>query len=102
MLHRNRNYIIEDSLFADNNVNVDVDRTDGVLVRRTKIIGESESYRYAFFAYFLTVQFTKNTNSRSMFLSAHFCIFQGAHGTSRRRDNLRQKQQNGRDRHAYI
>lgn len=49
MLHKNHNYIIEDSLFADNNINVDVDRTDGVLVRRTIIIGETESYRYAAF-----------------------------------------------------
>jgi len=45
MLHKNHNYVVTDSLFADNNYGVDVDRTDGVVVRNTRIIGESESYR---------------------------------------------------------
>jgi len=45
MLHKNHNYVIEASLFADNDIGVDVDRTDGVIVRDTVIIGESQSYR---------------------------------------------------------
>jgi len=45
MLHKNHNYVIEASLFADNDVGVDVDRTDGVIVRNTVVIGESQSYR---------------------------------------------------------
>ena len=45
MLHKNHNYVIEASLFADNSIGVDVDRTDGVIVRDTVIIGESQSYR---------------------------------------------------------
>jgi len=45
MLHKNHNYVIENSLFADNTIGVDVDRTDGAIVRDTVIIGESQSYR---------------------------------------------------------
>ena len=45
MFHKNHNYIIQDSLFADNNIGVDLDRTDGAIVRRVAIIGVSASYR---------------------------------------------------------
>ena len=45
MMHKNHNYVIEDSLFADNNIGVDIDRTDGAIVRRTVIIGVSDSYK---------------------------------------------------------
>lgn len=45
MFHKNHNYIVQDSLFADNNIGVDLDRTDGAIVRRVAIIGVSASYR---------------------------------------------------------
>jgi hypothetical protein len=36
---------VANSLFADNPLSVDIDRTEGIEVFDTKIIGESESYR---------------------------------------------------------
>jgi hypothetical protein len=45
MLHKNRNYVVADSLFADNDMGMDVDRTNGVVFRDSVIIGVSQSYR---------------------------------------------------------
>lgn len=39
------NLIISNELFVDNNIGVDLDRTEGVIVRDTVITGESASYR---------------------------------------------------------
>jgi hypothetical protein len=44
-VHRCQNIRIVDSLFADNNIGIDVDRAEGVEVSNTVIIGESNSYR---------------------------------------------------------
>ena len=45
MLHKNRNYVVSDSIFADNDLGMDVDRTDGVVFRDSVIIGVSQTYR---------------------------------------------------------
>jgi hypothetical protein len=45
MLHKNQNYVVSDSIFADNDLGLDVDRTDGVIFRDSVIIGVSQSYR---------------------------------------------------------
>lgn len=44
-LHKNYNILIKDSLFADNNIGLDIDRAEGIDIENTLIIGESESYR---------------------------------------------------------
>ena len=46
-LHRNSNFHIEDSIFADNGIGIDFDETDSPPIRLTNvtIIGLSESYR---------------------------------------------------------
>lgn len=44
-IHRCQNIVVRDSLFADNNIGVDIDRAEGITVQNTKIIGESDSYR---------------------------------------------------------
>lgn len=44
-VHRCHNIVIRNSLFADNYLGIDVDRTSGIEVWNTTIIGESDSYR---------------------------------------------------------
>ena len=44
-IHRSQNIRIANSLFADNIIGIDLDRTVGVEVINTTIIGESDSYR---------------------------------------------------------
>ena len=44
-VHRSSNILITNSHFADNNLGIDLDRTEGVEVRNTVVIGESASYR---------------------------------------------------------
>jgi hypothetical protein len=44
-IHRCHNIRIANSFFADNIISVDVDRTVGVEVVNTTIVGESDSYR---------------------------------------------------------
>ena len=44
-VHRSSNILITNSHFADNNIGIDLDRTDGIEVRNTVVIGESASYR---------------------------------------------------------
>lgn len=44
-LHKNYNILIQNSLFADNNIGIDIDRAEGIEVRDSVIIGESDSYR---------------------------------------------------------
>jgi parallel beta-helix repeat protein len=44
-VHRSSNILITNSHFADNNIGIDLDRTDGIEVRNTVVIGESTSYR---------------------------------------------------------
>ena len=44
-VHRSSNILITNSHFADNNIGIDLDRTDGIEVRNTVVIGESDSYR---------------------------------------------------------
>jgi len=39
------NYMESESIFSDNYLGVDIDRTDGVIFRDSVIIGESGSYR---------------------------------------------------------
>lgn len=47
-IHRCQNIRIANSFFADNTVSIDIDRTVGVEVINTTIIGESDSYRNLF------------------------------------------------------
>jgi hypothetical protein len=44
-LHKNYNILVQNSLFADNNIGIDIDRAEGIEIRDTVIIGESQSYR---------------------------------------------------------
>lgn len=44
-IHKNYNILVKDSVFADNNIGIDVDRAEGIAIEDTLIIGESESYR---------------------------------------------------------
>ena len=44
-VHRSSNILITNSHFADNNIGIDLDRTDGIEVQNTVVIGESASYR---------------------------------------------------------
>jgi hypothetical protein len=44
-IHKNINILVKDSVFADNNVGIEVDRAEGIAIEDTLIIGESESYR---------------------------------------------------------
>jgi parallel beta-helix repeat protein len=44
-IHRCHNILIENSLVADNHIGIDIDRAEGIDVKNTTIIGESESYR---------------------------------------------------------
>jgi hypothetical protein len=44
-IHKNYNMRVQNSLFADNNIGIDIDRAEGIEVKDTVIIGESESYR---------------------------------------------------------
>jgi parallel beta-helix repeat protein len=44
-VHRSSNILISNSHFADNNIGIDLDRTDGIEVRNAVVIGESASYR---------------------------------------------------------
>jgi hypothetical protein len=44
-LHKNYNILVQNSLFADNNIGIDIDRAEGIEIRDTVIIGESLSYR---------------------------------------------------------
>ena len=44
-IHRCQNIRIENSLFADNHVGIDIDRAEGIDVKNITIIAESESYR---------------------------------------------------------
>ena len=44
-IHRCHNILIVNSLVADNHIGIDIDRAEGIEVRNTTIIGESESYR---------------------------------------------------------
>jgi hypothetical protein len=43
--HKNYNILVHNSLFADNNIGIDIDRAEGIEISDTVIIGESESYR---------------------------------------------------------
>lgn len=44
-VHRSSNILILNSHFADNNIGIDLDRTEGIEVRNAVVIGESASYR---------------------------------------------------------
>jgi len=44
-LHKTHNIILTGGIFADNTIGVDIDRAQGIQVRDTVIIGESESYQ---------------------------------------------------------
>jgi hypothetical protein len=44
-VHRSENIIITNSHFADNDIGIDLDRTEGIDVRNTVVIGESNSYK---------------------------------------------------------
>jgi hypothetical protein len=44
-LHRCHNILVEDGLFADNYIGIDIDRAEGISVNNTRIIAESDSYR---------------------------------------------------------
>jgi hypothetical protein len=44
-IHKNYNILVKGSVFADNNIGMDVDRAEGIEIEDTIIIGESESYR---------------------------------------------------------
>jgi hypothetical protein len=44
-IHRCHNIKVENSLFADNFVGIDIDRAEGIEVNNTIVIGESNSYR---------------------------------------------------------
>lgn len=44
-IHRVHNFAVVDSIFADNNVAVDVDRAEDIFLENLEIVGESESYR---------------------------------------------------------
>ena len=43
-IHRCHNIRVENSLFADNNVGIDLDRAEGIEVTNVRIIGQSPSY----------------------------------------------------------
>ena len=43
--HKCRNIVLVNGLFADNILGVDIDRAEGIEVRDTVIIGQSESFR---------------------------------------------------------
>jgi Right handed beta helix region len=43
-IHRCQNIRVDNSLFADNNLGIDIDRAEGIEVSNTKIIGLSPSY----------------------------------------------------------
>ena len=45
MLHKNHNYVVSDAVFADNDLGMDVDRTNAVVFRDSVIIGVSQLYR---------------------------------------------------------
>jgi hypothetical protein len=44
-IHRCTNIKVENSVFADNDIGIDIDRAEGIEVNNTVIIGESNSYR---------------------------------------------------------
>lgn len=44
-VHKVYNLLIVNGRFADNNIGVDLDRTEGVVIRDTVVVGESASYR---------------------------------------------------------
>ena len=44
-IHRCHNILITNSIVADNHIGIDIDRAEGIDVKNTTIIGESESYR---------------------------------------------------------
>jgi hypothetical protein len=44
-IHRCHNLTIDQSLFADNNIGIDLDRAEGIEVTNTKVIGTSPSYQ---------------------------------------------------------
>ena len=44
-IHRCHNILIQNSIVADNHIGIDIDRAEGIDVKNTTIIGESESYR---------------------------------------------------------
>lgn len=43
-IHRCHNILLENSLFADNNMGVDHDRAEGIVIRNIKIIGQTALY----------------------------------------------------------
>jgi parallel beta-helix repeat protein len=43
-IHRCHNIRVEDGLFSDNNMGIDLDRAEGIEVTNTKIIGQSPLY----------------------------------------------------------
>jgi G8 domain len=43
-IHRCENILLENSLFADNNIGVDHDRSEGIVMRNLKVIGQSPLY----------------------------------------------------------
>jgi hypothetical protein len=45
-IHRSQNLRIANGFFADNIISIDIDRTVGVEVINTTIVGESDSYRH--------------------------------------------------------
>ena len=44
-IHRCINLIFEDGLYADNEIDVDIDRADAIVIKNFTIIGESESFK---------------------------------------------------------
>jgi hypothetical protein len=43
-IHRCQNIRVENGLFADNNIGIDLDRAEGIEVKNTEVIGQSPSY----------------------------------------------------------
>ena len=44
-VHASKNIVVKGGLFADNKINVDIDKDESTRLEDTKIIGESDSYR---------------------------------------------------------
>jgi hypothetical protein len=44
-IHRCHNIVIDQGLFADNNIGIDLDRAEGINVTNTEVIGMSPSYQ---------------------------------------------------------
>lgn len=55
-IHRCHNLRVDQSLFADNNFGIDLDRAEGIEVTNTRIIGMSPSYKALMDRQYLLVQ----------------------------------------------